>query len=356
MASHVEQCKLALAHDVLPKTRVYLDQKYWIYCRDAMLGRPSKPVHLKIYRVLRDAVQGGNAICPTSHPVLNETFKQGDRERRTATARVIDELCGNVAMEPFHVLMQLELLHFIRVTMQGSDCVHGAEEMAWTWPSWVVGLMRPDSVPLDQATSEAIARAFFDTTTHLPFSSLVESIGDDGPPTLSYDTEESQRARTEETRRHRHEFRTFEDAFLIEVGGVLEAMADHLDEAMVYLYECSAGKSPTPGEVRAYRASRPDLAGIIYSAFKCNKVGRSLPGIGIPAGIHAAIRYRGQPHRKGDLDDHLHARTALPYCDLFLTERNLGNLLTQPLLQYDTLYQCRVLWEDEDILAILEQL
>ena len=98
------------------------------------------------------------------------------------------------------------------------------------------------------------------------------------------------------------------------------------------------------------------MQNLVGNLFKYGKVGASLPGIRILAGIHAALRYKRQPLKKGDMHDHMHARIALPYCDFFLTEKNLGNLLTRPPLEYDKLYGCRVLWQDEQILAALEEL
>jgi len=353
--THVKACKLALAREVIPKTRIYLDQKYWIHCRDAKLDR-AQTVHVEIFRALRELVQRGETICPVAHAVLEETFKQHDRVTRAATAIVIEELSQNIAIEPFTELTRLELLRFIRSSTQGGDAVHAAEELAWTWPAWLFGVARPSNTPFDMATERAMAKAFFDAIIRMPFSAVVEAYGGARLESFAYDTEEMQRKRTEETRRHRHEFQTFKDVFLIEVAGGLDVLKEDLEGTMVHLYEATTGNTPTPEEVRASRATRPSLADLIYSAFKHGKVGAALPGIRIISGIHAAMRYRDQPHRKGDMHDHVHARIALPYCDMFLTEKNLGNLLTQPPLEYDKLYQCRVLWDDEKILEALKGL
>jgi hypothetical protein len=301
-------------------------------------------------------VQRGVAVCPVAHPVLEETCKQQDPTTRAATANVIDRLSLNVAIEPFPVLDHMELLHFVRTATKRFDFVPPANEMAWTWPCWILGVAKPASAQLDRATNNALAKAFFDLVTHLPFSHLVQSGLDAATPLSLYDTEESQRAKTQETRRHRHEFTTFQDVFLIEVAGIIDVLKPRLEAPIIDLYERSIGRRPTPEQVRASRLSRPNMADLIYSAFKHDKVGEGLPGVRILAGLHAAIRYRDQPHRKGDLHDHMHARIALPYCNIFLTERNLGTLLTQPPLQYAQLYRCRVMWEDAEILAALTEL
>jgi hypothetical protein len=354
--THVKRRKLALSQYVLTKKRIYLDQKYWIYCRDAALGRPQNPAHVELLSLLRRVVSGGGALCPVAHPVLEETFKQNDPETRMATAKVIDELSDGVAIEPLNTLTQMELQHFLHSTTRPSGALHAANELVWTWPSWVMGLLKPYSKAFDEATNLAIQKAFFDTTTCMPFSSLVESL--DGAPLsdFPYDTEESQRARTDETRQHKHEFKTFEDVFLIEVAGGLDALKDQIEEATAHIVALRMGRRPTQAEIENSRGTRPNLSDVICSAFKFNKVGKALPSIRIMSGIQAAIRYRDQPYKKGDMHDHLHACIALPYCNFFLTEKNLGNLLTHPPLQYDELYQCRVLWRDDEIIAAMRTL
>ncbi len=354
--SYVKQQKLALAREVLQKTRIYLDQKYWIYCRQAAEGRPVKRIHGDLFQALRHLGEAGKVVCPGAHPVLEETFKQSDPATRMATAAVIDELSQNLVIEPFPVLTQLEVMHFIRSAAQASGSVHAAGELAWTWPSLVMGLRKPHSEAFDEPTNTAIQKAFFDKASILSFAALVEGLGGQQPPALPYDTEEFQRTRTEETRRHRHEFRTFKEVFLIEVAGYLDALKDELQETMIHLFVTDTGRSPSPGELADARSARLSLADLIYTAFKFDRVGEALPGIRILAGIHAAIRHRDQPHRKGDMQDHMHARIALPYCDIFLTEKNLGNLLTHAPLEYDNLYQCSVLWRDDEIVDALKEL
>lgn len=46
--AHSRRRRLRLGEDVLSKVRIYLDQRYWIYCRDAMLGNPAEPSPIQI--------------------------------------------------------------------------------------------------------------------------------------------------------------------------------------------------------------------------------------------------------------------------------------------------------------------
>src|SRR2546422_10781019 len=54
----------ALTGIVLTRKRIYLDTRYWLFLRDAELGRPQKPLHVELLDVLRTRVQSGQLLCP----------------------------------------------------------------------------------------------------------------------------------------------------------------------------------------------------------------------------------------------------------------------------------------------------
>lgn len=98
------------------------------------------------------------------------------------------------------------------------------------------------------------------------------------------------------------------------------------------------------------------MCGLIFTAFQHKMITTEMPSLRIPVGIHAALRYGERRHRMGDIEDHMHASLALPYCNAFFTEKKLGNLLTREPLEYDQLYGCTVLWQDNDIVEYLEEM
>src|SRR5687768_135569 len=53
-----------LAGVVLQRKRIYLDTRYWLFLRDAELGRPQKRLHVELLDVLRTGVQSGQLLCP----------------------------------------------------------------------------------------------------------------------------------------------------------------------------------------------------------------------------------------------------------------------------------------------------
>src|SRR5437016_4773400 len=59
-----------VAERAMSRKRLYLDQRYWIYCRDAHLGHPQRPLHAEIWGRLQQAVDQGLIWCPVSYSVL----------------------------------------------------------------------------------------------------------------------------------------------------------------------------------------------------------------------------------------------------------------------------------------------
>jgi hypothetical protein len=151
---------------------------------------------------------------------------------------------------------------------------------------------------------------------------------------------------------HADDFETFDEVFLHEVEGVLDGHIDLLADIMVHLGQKTGCAAEPPPDQRR-RAGRY-LANLIHAAYKEHRVGKELPGILISAGLHAALRC--DPNRKykaGDCEDFRHARVALPYYDIFCTEKSLKHLICTKPLAYDALYGTTVLSDDDEIITAL---
>jgi hypothetical protein len=344
---------VALGEQVLAQRRIYLDQKYWIYCRDVVRGRPRDPLHTEIYEALRHAVKSGKAVCPASHLILEETLKQEDPESRLLTATIVQELSAGAALQPFPVLFQAEILHFLGATHPQPVDLYPCEQMAWTYIGDVFGHMSPVSTAFDADTEKAIQKAWFDLMAGMPFPVLAESLSP-VPANILHTPPEFYDEQNEQCRMHEKDFSSFPGVFLMELAGGLDVHRDELAEAQLYLYQKHTGQDTVAVLTDDIAEGTRMLSNLIYHAFRLGRIERQLPGLRIIAGIHAAMRYKRQKHRKGDRHDHLHARAALPYCNLFLTEKTLGHLLCDKPLEYDKLYGCRIAWEPEDALRAID--
>ncbi len=354
-AQYSRSRRLALGAEVLGKTRIYLDQRYWIYCRDAMMGCPQKPIHADIWSNLKALAEGNRAVCPVTCPILLETLKQGDPEKRRHTAKAIDALSQGVAIQSRDDLIRTELYHLLISLQKGSSAVHPLNRMGWTYAGWVLGEAVPHCAAFDEATNNGIQKCMFDTLSAVPFSILVESLSNADTASLG-DDEAFYAKLNADTDEHQHQVTSFDAVFASEVAGVLDTMRPAINDLLRHHCTTTCNQpAPTADSAEALKVEQWGV-NFIYLAYKQKRLTTQFPALHIYAGIHAAIRSRTQPHKKGDLWDHLHAHAALGYCSAFFTEKNLGNLLSSPPLNYAAAYGCHVLWNDDDVLSYLRSL
>lgn len=141
-----------------------------------------------------------------------------------------------------------------------------------------------------------------------------------------------------------------------EIGGILYAVRDDLEELCIYLRKNDIGGSVTIEET--YESESAELLSkAIYNAFDQKKINKELPFFHINASLHAFIRYnKTQRYDKNDLLDFSHVAWALPYCDMFFTEKPLHNWICSKLLKLDKIYGTKVFWREEDVLDTLNHL
>jgi hypothetical protein len=193
--------------------------------------------------------------------------------------------------------------------------------------------------------SEANAKACFDVLSNMRLSDLVRACKENLVPSDKDLAERENRLLP----RNNNAAQVFE----IEIRRSLYNNWD-------ILYSIAAESTRLHLPRTAYEKQTRLLIRQIYDAFLQGKISDELPGIGILAGFRAAKRVKqfNKPFNKGDVHDWDHARYALPYCDIFLTEKNMGTVLTVPdfKLEYDKLYNCKVLWDKDNVLAELQKM
>lgn len=69
---------------VEPRKRIYLDTRYRVFLRDAVMGRAKRPVQDDLLAVLQRIVASGTAICPLSDSAVSELHKPTAARERPA--------------------------------------------------------------------------------------------------------------------------------------------------------------------------------------------------------------------------------------------------------------------------------
>lgn len=335
---------------ILDRKRIYLDLRYWIYCRDAASGEPAKPAHETIWQLLESLAHREEICCPVCAPVFQETLRQ-PHERRMRTARVIDQLSAGIALQVSEVRALKEISHFTWVHLLGCGTLQPIEHYVWVPLGHLAGELVLTGTVFERREELAIQKKMYDVIGGSRMQEIMAVLRD-LPPSEFPDDRNFQRRQTTLAALHRNEFDSYKEAFAVEVRGVADLWLGEILDFANDLFEkgnfISIFARPTDANELAI-----NLMAILNSGLITERLGTQLPSLHIPAGIHAAIRHKRQHYTKGDLHDFEHATAALPYCDAFFTDRRLAALLTHPPLDYDQSYNCAVLCDDDDIVEYL---
>src|ERR1700730_17324466 len=178
---HVQGSQLSLAESLRGRKAIYLDTKYWVILRNAVLGATARVDGTALLFRLRDLVATGRAFCPISESTFAELFKQADPKTRRVTATLIDELGLGVTLVPFYDRIPLELQYLIERRLGCADRPR-PEGLMWLKTSYTLGLMYQVGTPFDAATELVIQKAFFDYLWTISMTEMVDQIGDSQTP------------------------------------------------------------------------------------------------------------------------------------------------------------------------------
>jgi hypothetical protein len=356
VAAYVQSKRIALARELRPTKKVYLDTKYWALLRDARLGRPKSQAVSDLLCVLQKLVEDHLAICPINADVYFEVFKQNDPKTLRANVELMDDLSLGVSLISMPERINAELFHFVELIRLGPERVFALDELMWTKAAYVIGFVTPNCYGLPRAENITIQKSFADFMWELRLIDMLDTMGDDVAAArvsafkdISSDLNDGKFGSIEE-------HNTFESLYLCEIRGLLDAHLDELTSLMAYLSGRNTGQD-TPDSVNAANAIGRIMAKLIYEAFRLGRTGDSLPSIRVGAGLHAALRWdRKRKYKANDQFDFRHAEAALPYCDYFLTERSLRHLVNDGNLKFPTEFNCQVCSDPEEAVASLSVL
>lgn len=355
LESYLKERRLELGRSIKHRKKIYLDTNYWLALRDNRMGESNRSEIAKLLDLLQEGIKSGKLICPISGDIFIEILKQRDPVTLSCSVELIDMLSCGVSILGAEERVRMELLHFIHKQISGEEGCHSHNVFAWNKIAYTLGFITPGNTSLSPEEELAMQKAFLDQMWEVSLSDIVGTMEVDAlckrPQTrdISADLNVGKL-------NHMHETKSFKEVFLSELAGVLDMFKSYFDEMFAYLYENETGEPPPRAEVEASDGSRK-FANLIYHGFRLNLLSKELPSLRIPATLHAAIRWdKGRKYKTTDLHDIHHAAGALPYFDVFLTEHSLRHLLTRKDLALDDLYGCRVVSDQSDAIAEIEEI
>jgi len=327
LQSYVDDKRRQLGAMVTSTQRIYLDQRFWLLLRDVLLDRSGDAAISDLLALLRYLVSQGKVICPISESVFIELLKQSDKSTRLATAQLIDDLSLGITLIPLHERIQQELCNSF-YEQAGVNNLIPLQQLVWTKLPYVLGEIHPYNTPFPPKEELVLQKSFLD---HIWNTSLVEMIRRSNEPPPQFDWNALAARLNLENRAHHSTIRSYSQAFRAEFEGGLSLFRTDIAILVKELEE------------RGYSDFASNLSHLSLNK-RFEIFSQSIPSLHINGTCHAAVRWDQKRNLCGnDLFDFHHAEAALGYCDVFLTEKPLTDMLSQKHLGLSK-YKCRTFW------------
>lgn len=350
--AYVRAKQIALAEEISPRRKVYLDLNYWITLRDAALGLRSDAPALSLLNTLRRGVGSGRLICPIGDNVFMELMKQPfSDDRRIGMASLVDELSLGVSFLVSDRRIGTEIYIALHELLDRPGVLHPMQDLIWTKVCYIVGESYPVIDGLDPADLLALQKGVVDDLWSCTFEEMIRTIGD------SPHSAEKHRVLSEETNRdrdiHADEITSFARAYQIELRGGLGACGHLAADALCAMAEADGIPAPARGSP-AWREMETVSVNMVHQAFQTRKAAEIVRTLHVETALHAAMRVdKARRFKPNDFYDFRHAAAALAYCDAFFTDSPLYDLVSRKQLGLLGLNNCRVATalEDADVIA-----
>lgn len=350
---HVRNKKIELGRSLEGLKAIYLDTRYWIFIRDALLEKPQHSCHTKLLNLLRELVNQKKIFCPISDVTLVEILKQTDPNSRRALALLVDELSFGISFCPEEERTGTELAHFLYSSIFEKQNLYPLRWLIWTKITNVLSTPQVSVPWVNEVENLVIQKAFFDHLWDVSYSVMIETMGIEKTlPKMPYDELAIKMNTLNQS--HSNEVRRYKATYLREFAGALDSKMDVVKDISETIRK-KIDKSPVSSDSNNILGKH--LFSIFTEAARKELVSEILPTFHINAHCHASIRYDKQRKLNGnDIPDFHHARTALPYCVAFLTENPLKVLLSSGNAKLDKNYSCKIISDSAEALVFVETL
>ena len=348
---YIVKYKIQVDRGMTATKAVYLDTNYWIWLRDAELGKGTA-AGIALLDRLRLLVAARKIICVIHLTSMLEIAKQIENSARASSA-IVDELTEHIALAPTAELDALEIGNYIRFK---SDTTQTSPPLQWTCVGQIAhsGLSGENVLPASLGNDRhAVLKSAADALWNQGLSDFFEAFDWDTKRRLQANLDVETLSKVEErkkTRPHSGNLRK-----------TCEAEFEAIVKNHVKVFEVELRKLLGPIGAATLGANIPLAAqGLVQNAvtdYRAGSIGSHLAGFVIRTELYSM--YECDPTHtlsSNDWQDWQHASAALPYCDLFLTEKRLAHQVTK-MLNLDTKYGCRVVGPDmEAALAALDEM
>lgn len=341
-ADFLRDKKIELKNKISGKSKLYLDTNFWNNFADAKAG--SSNDYLTLYNLLLEKVKEGKLVCPVSSINFSEVLRQAP-DSRNRVAIVFDELSDQIALLEANILFLIEDAIFVS-TFFKEIAYDENDHLCWTIPGNIFGEVEFSFGKSNIGQEEKLRKIFYSLLECQKFSSVMNSLSGSEPLKSSFhsfakrENELSNKIRdyTKEVGKKP----SWKQIYKFSMAGNIIKARDH------FLGICQGiGISP----------SNENFERILEKGCNFENLGPLLSSRRITSGIHAFYSHDySKIYRQNDFEDFLHSCLALPYYDIFFTDKANANLLISKPLAFDKTFKCKVAYDLRECISIVENL
>jgi hypothetical protein len=348
---YVKAYRRVLLSGLRNTTLLYLDTNYWVRLRKAVLGDGSSEEN-RLLGALRSHVRTGRMLCVSQFHSMMEIAKQEASSLRV-TARLLDELTEGVVISAPGDIVSWECAEYLhaKLSIDTRDAL---------CPFAKVGHIHRNELPnhlipaISSAGRQVVLKAGIDSFWNATFEDVFERFKWDTRDKLSGDLDHEVLAEVE--RRKWAQQPKGMSRNQVRLAEFSQAVNEQLRPVFTGLLRTWHIRNSFPEGLAAPLNQLETIMRMAVSEFRDKTLGRHLPCMSLPVELYTLYETTfasTRPIESNDWMDWRHAAAAMPYCDLFLTERHLAHQLRQEL-KAQSQYECEVYGSVAAALARLE--
>lgn len=328
IATYFKGINLETARLIAGRKIIYLDLNYWIKLRNER--KEHHDSNRRLYNIIKRLSDSKRCVFPISEITLYEILKQQDLSTREDTIRLVDELSEGVCMIDMKERMTLETrVWYLKYI--GKD-VYSMQELVWT--RFIYGLFSNVLFSLPEFMR---TETFLNLLSEKSLWDFIEN------RELFFTYKDDIEKFNYAFELHADENKTFQEMYLSELAGFIDVNSSRINDAISEEFYKRFGVYQTDEQIKF-----DGLPFFVFQCFMDGTITSELPIFDIPSKLYAWCRWIGKKFKDGnDTFDFYHASFALPYCDLFFTERRLCSGIKESKL--DMRYNCKVIHKYDDV-------
>jgi hypothetical protein len=341
MFTYRDRCKSQIAK-INSRTIIYLDTKFWLTIRKVHMNESDCREEIKLYNLIIKLSDENKAIFPLSKVALLEFLKQTDPISLKNTFDLVTKLSDNIAIRGYKERVFEEMLDYLYHCRSLSGFVRQPSSIknsyVWTcvpyvWGKFIVSQSEDDSGEYDREVQEVLFK------NKIVDSIFLEQMIENANRSLLYlDPSDLIKKRRINKRNSSKKWQADE------LCSELYCYKELIKPAIIEVF----GK---------YEGSQIDqVFNVICNVRAKNKLDGFMSSIDVFSTLSATwlIGQNTNIEYNHYFDLH-HAAAALPYCDMFFTEKSLHDEIVRVVPKLISGIKCKVYSNNKTVIAALKQ-